>query len=160
MLQQGILMGLRVQEGETTVKCRSDLNFVWLQAAGDLLPMVHLPVQDPEVHLVAAVQVGGYPGHRALRFAALPGNLHLRLPGTTGVGEDRRAHQGLRCSPGSLWLSCLSGVRDGPRARGCKVPCWSLRNKRVDHGGSKRASAFLVSATDSRLFVPINCDVN
>lgn len=82
-------MGLGVQEGETTVKLRSDLNFVWLQAAGDLLPMVHLPVQDPEVHPVAAVQVGGYPGHRALHFAALPGNLHLRLPGTMGVGEDR-----------------------------------------------------------------------
>ena len=152
-------MGFGIQEGETTVKLRSDLNFVWLQAPRNLFLMVHLPVQDPEVHPVAAVQVGGYPGHRTLRFAALPGDLHLRLPGMMGMGEDGGADQGLRCSPRSLWLTCLCGDRDGPGARGCKVSSWSLRNNLVDHDGSERESVFLVSATDSlqgaHLFVPV-----
>jgi len=110
-------VGLGIQEGEI-----QNLNFVWLQAPGDLLPVVHLPVQDPEVHPVAAVQVGGYPGHRALHFAALPGDLHLCLPGMMGAGEDVGTNQGPRCSPRSLWLTNLCADRDGLSARGCEVP--------------------------------------
>lgn len=138
-LQQSVLMGLGIQEGENTVKLRSDLNFVWFQAPRDLLPVVHLPVQDHEVHPVAAVQVGGYPGHRVLRFAALPRDLHLRLPGMMGTGEDKGlADQGLRCSSRSLWLSNLCADTDGPSARGCKDPWWSLGNSLVEHNGSKK----------------------
>lgn len=50
--------------------------------------MVHVPVQDPEVHPVAPLQVGADPGHPPLHPAAFPGNLHLRLPGTERLGED------------------------------------------------------------------------
>lgn len=73
--------------------------------------MVHLPVQDPEVHPVAAVQVGARPGHRALHFAALPRDLHLRLPGTTGLGEESWERRG-----------GLSKVSAAPPAhRGCSA---------------------------------------
>lgn len=113
-----------MQEGEATVKHRSDLDFFCLQAARDLLPVVYLPVQDPKVHPVAAVQVGGYPGHRALRFAALPGDLHLCLPGTMGAGEDRGADQVLRCSPRSLWLTKLCADREGPSAAKSHAGPW------------------------------------
>lgn len=95
-------MWLGIQEDETVVKLRCNLNSVWFQAPRNLLPVVHLPIQDSKIHPVAAVQVDAYRGHRALRFAALPGDLHLCLPGMTGVGDDRgAAHNVLDVSSGA-----------------------------------------------------------
>lgn len=53
------------------------------QASRDLLPVVLLPLQDPQVHPVEALQVVHHPLHHPLLHPALPRRLPLLLPGKT-----------------------------------------------------------------------------